>query len=238
MQVRNLMHRVLVPLAFTLVLGEGHPAASQDIDPEIVRATAGEWLAAPVDGSPGCRMTLTTEGAIGGYGIEGAEEACAKTVPLLVDAAAWNFGDNGQIILIDPLRKVLVRFDEQEGSPHRSNDGTHLFFLQGAPKGLDAVPTPDSLAGEWALKRPKGEVLCTVTLGKDSLEDETHTLSPSGDCVSAVSKLKLFRWQQNGLSVSLLGKDGNSIAMDGVTPDRFEKTKEEGGKPLIMERKH
>lgn len=211
--------------------------AAQDIDPEIIRATTGEWLVAPADGKPGCRIRLTDGESIGGLAVEGAEEACASVLPAIGNAAAWNFGENGAIQLIDPVRKVIARFEEQEGGPHRTADNPPLLLLFEPPAGLKAVPAPAAIAGTWTLARPEGETLCQLELKTEAEEDGTFPLSPSGDCASAVKKLKLHRWQIDGFGLSLLGEDGSSLSLVAVTPDRFDKAKEEGGKPLSMIRK-
>ena len=44
-------------------------AASAQVSPEIVKATAGEWLIAAQNGRPGCRVTLSAEQAIGGHAL-------------------------------------------------------------------------------------------------------------------------------------------------------------------------
>ncbi len=224
-------------LALVAALLHGHQAKAQDIDPSTIDATVGTWLVAPADGQPGCRLRLSREGAIGGFALDGAEDGCKGKVPQLVDAAAWNFGENAEIIFIDPLRKVLAHFEEVEGSPYRSIEEPRLLLLHEPPAGLDSVPTEKLVAGDWVLKRPKGEKLCDLTLKAEAADSDSYPLSPSGDCAKAVKKLKLFRYQLNGFSLSLLGEDGSAILMEETEPGHFEKSREEGGKPLVMERK-
>lgn len=224
-------------LAILASLAAFQGASAQDIDPGIVEAMTGTWLAAPADGSPGCRLVLSKEGAIGGFALEGPENACVGKVPALSDAAAWNFGENGELIFIDPLRKVLMRFEEQEGSPYRSIGEPQVLLLHEPPEALDRISTAAGLAGSWVLKRPGGTALCTLTLAADKADDDSYPLSPDGDCDAAVKKLKLFRFQLNGLSLTLMGEDGSSLALEEIKPGHFEKSKEEGGKPLVMERK-
>lgn len=234
--IRNRMRlAAIVPVLSCLAFGQ--TAGAQDIDPGIVDATTGTWLAAPADGSAGCRLTLSKEGAIGGFALEGQENACVGKVPALSDAAAWNFGENGELIFIDPLRKVLMRFEEQEGSPYRSIGEPQVLLLHEPPEALDRIPTAAGLAGSWVLRRPGGTALCTLTLAADETDDDSYPMSPAGDCDAAVKKLKLFRFQLNGLFLTLMGKDGSSLALEETMPGHFEKSKEEGGKPLVMERK-
>ncbi|MFB2607858.1 AprI/Inh family metalloprotease inhibitor, partial [Rhizobium phaseoli] len=106
------MLRLTIPAAVLLACA---PAAAQDIDLDILRAQAGTYLVAPENGGDGCRLTLETDLAIGGYSLSG-QDSCSKPLPALAEAAAWNFDGNGGLILIDPTRKVIARFVENEGS--------------------------------------------------------------------------------------------------------------------------
>ncbi|EJC78882.1 Protease inhibitor Inh [Rhizobium leguminosarum bv. trifolii WSM2297] len=210
-------------------------AYGQDIDPDILKAQAGTYLVVPEDGSVGCRMTLETDMAIGGYSVSG-QDACAKPLPALAAAAAWNLDGNGGLILIDPMRKVLARFVENEGSPLKTEDGKPL-LLTAAPDGVDHLPTFNSLAGRWTMQRPDGERLCGVTLDSNVGTDGNAALSPSGDCAANVAKLKLAVWHIEGFALTLMGGDGSSLGFDMRTDGNFDKSKQEGGKPLSLVRR-
>lgn len=206
-----------------------------DIDPEIVKNQAGTYLIAPENGAPGCTVTLETAEAIGGYTLSGAE-GCAKPLPVLVASYSWNFDGNGGVVLIDVTRKVLARFVESEGAPLKTDERTPLMLLA-APKGVDRLPTPGSLAGTWTLRRPDGEVLCKVALAGEVSKDGNARMSPSGDCLPAVAKLKLSSYQTNGFGLVLMGSDGETLSFDMQQDGDFEKAREAGGKPLLMTRK-
>ncbi|MDR9775133.1 AprI/Inh family metalloprotease inhibitor [Rhizobium hidalgonense] len=210
-------------------------AYGQDIDPDILKAQAGTYLVAPEDGRTGCRMTLETDMAIGGYSISG-QDACAKPLPALAEASSWNFDGNGGLILIDPTRKVIARFVENEGSPMKTEDGK-LFLLSAAPDGVDHLPTVNSLAGPWTMQRPDGERLCGVTLGSNVGTDGNAPLSLSGDCAANVAKLKLAVWHIGGFGLTLMGGDGSSLSFDMRADGNFDKSKQEGGKPLSLVRR-
>ncbi|NYJ09896.1 hypothetical protein GGI64_000915 [Rhizobium leguminosarum] len=227
----GLVFRLAACAAALLVCGQTY---GQDIDPDILKAQAGTYLVAPENGRAGCRMTLGTDMAIGGYSVSG-QEACAKPVPSLADAAAWNFDGNGGLILIDPTRKVLARFVENEGSPMKTEDGK-LFLLPAAPDGVDHLPTFDNLAGTWTMQRPDGERLCGVTLDGNVGADGNAPLSLSGDCAANVAKLKLAVWHIEGFALTLMGGDGSSLGFDMRSDGNFDKSKQEGGKPLSLVR--
>lgn len=224
----------LVALLLGLCLAGG--AAAEDVSPEILTALSGQWLAAPVSGMPGCRIRLSMDLSIGGHAVEGAEDNCSRVLPDLANSAAWALGENGALLLIDPERKVLARFEEREGGPYLSAEKGGIYLLKDPPGGVDAVPTATSLAGEWRLERPGGDVICRIKLSDIAADADTFPASPTGDCTKAVTSLELFRYQLDGFSLSLMGKDGQSLLMEQTAPGRFEKAREEGGKPLVMRR--
>jgi hypothetical protein len=179
-------------------------------------------------------MTLETDMAIGGYSLSG-QDSCAKPLPALAEAAAWNFDGNGGVILIDPTRKVLARFVENEGSPMKTKDSVPL-LLVAAPDGIDHLPTFRGLAGTWTMQRPDGERLCGVTLKGNAEANGNAPLSLSGDCAANVARLKLAVWHIEGFGLTLMGHDGSSLAFDMRADGNFDKSKEEGGKPLSLVR--
>ncbi|ANM16620.1 outer membrane lipoprotein [Rhizobium sp. N541] len=223
--------RLAAQAAALLFCGMAH---GQDVDPDILKAQAGTYLVAPEDGGAGCRMTLETDMAIGGHSLSG-QDACTKPLPALAEAAAWNFDGNGGIILIDATRKVLARFVENEGSPLKTQDGTPLLLIA-APDGIDRLPSVSSLAGIWTMQRPDGERLCGVTLDGHADADGNAPLSLSGDCAANVARLKLAVWHIEGFGLTLMGGDGSSLGFDMRADGNFDKSKEEGGKPLSLVR--
>ena len=229
--IRFILRRA-APAAALLFSGMAH---GQDIDPVILKAQAGTYLIAPADGATGCRLTLETDMAIGGYSLSG-QEACAKPLPAFAEAAAWNFDGNGGLILIDPVRKVLARFVENEGSPMKTEDGKPLLLIA-APDGVDHLPTFTSLAGMWTMQRPDGERLCSVTLDGNIGADGNAPLSLSGDCAANVAKLKLAVWRIDGFGLTLMGHDGSSLGFDMRADGNFDKSQQEGGKPLSLVRR-
>lgn len=227
------MFRLLVLAA----LGPGpHPAAAAgDIDPAIIAAQTGDFLVAPLDGADGCKLRLTSDVAIGGYAVTGAE-ACSKTLPALSEVAAWNFGENGSLLLIDVLRKVHARFEGSEGSPPLTDgeNGPRLALVP-AIEGISHLPAPANIKGAWQMKRPDGTLVCHVTFTDTADSGGNFALSTGDPCDGTVKKLKLRSWAANGLGIILLGEDGSSLAFTAA-PAGFEKDRSEGGKPLLLVR--
>lgn len=223
--------RLAASAATLLVCGAAY---GQEIDPDIIAAQAGTYLVAPEDGGAGCRITLETDMAIGGHSLSG-QDSCAKPLPALAEAAAWNFDGNGGLILIDATRKVLARFVENEGSPMKTEDGAPLLLLA-APDGINRLPTVASLAGAWTMQRPDGEKLCIVTLKGNAQADGNAPMSLSSDCAANVARLKLAVWHIDGFGITLMSHDGSSLAFDMRADGNFDKSKQEGGKPLSLVR--
>ncbi|NNG74664.1 AprI/Inh family metalloprotease inhibitor [Rhizobium laguerreae] len=223
--------RLVAPAAALLVCGLAY---GQGIDPDILKAQAGTYLVAPEDGATGCRLTLETGEAIGGHSVSG-QDSCIMPLPALAEAYSWNFDGNGGVILIDATRKVLARFVENEGQPMKTEDGAPLLLIA-APDGVDRLPTVASLAGTWAMQRPDGERLCGVTLNGRVDAEGNAPLSLSGDCAANVARLKLALWHIEGFGLTLMSLDGSSLGFDMRADGNFDKSKEEGGKPLSLVR--
>ncbi|MDO9415844.1 AprI/Inh family metalloprotease inhibitor [Pararhizobium sp.] len=225
----------LCALVLAAALASAAPAFSQDIDPGILDAQTGDWLVASEDGSPGCVLKLSKEQAIGGYSVAGAEQ-CKGSVAGIADAAAWNFDGNGGIILIDPIRKVLMRFIENEGFPLRTEESAGpVFDMVPVIKGVDRLPVAAAIKGEWLMKRPSGEILCKISLGDTRGEDENYPMKTAGACDTAVKKLDFSLWSASGLGITMMNTEGGSLSFV-ATPDGFDKAPEEGGKPLALVR--
>ncbi|MBX5010084.1 AprI/Inh family metalloprotease inhibitor [Rhizobium lentis] len=229
-----MIHMVRLTASAVALLACG-VAYAQDIDPDVLKAQAGTYLVAPEDGRAGCRMTLETDMAIGGYSLSG-QDSCIKVLPAFAEASAWNFDGDGGLILIDAVREVIARFVEDEGAPMKTEDGAPLLLIA-APDGVDRLPTYGSLAGAWTMRRPGGEKLCGVTLDGNVGADENAPLSLSGDCTAAVTGLKLTAWHIDGFRLTLMGDSGSSLSFDMRADGNFDKSKEEGGKPLSIVRR-
>lgn len=202
-------------------------------DDEIIQAQAGSWLLAPQDGSKGCRLTFDTADAAGGHALTGAE-ACATTLPAIAGARAWNIGDDGSLTILDAASKVLIRFQEEEGSPWESEDGNPMWLLP-ALGDIDHVPTASSLAGTWkVLQQPDGKSFCNITLSRDLDADGTPKMSVDKDCPADISDLKLTAWTLEGFGLVLMGDDGSAVSFDMRPDGNFQKSEEEEGDPLTL----
>jgi hypothetical protein len=223
----------LAACAAALIFFAGlHGAQAADADQ--IKAQTGNWLAAPQDGTKGCVLTFAATPVAGGYAVTGGA-GCSAPIPILSSAAAWNIGDDGSLSVLDAARKVLVSFGQDEGSPWETDEGEPLWLLP-ALGTFDHVPAPDSVAGTWSIQRPDGEKLCQIKLSTDKDEDGTTKMSPIGDCSPIVADLKLSLWALEGFGLVLMGNDGTSLSFDMKADGSFNKSAEDGGKPLMLVR--
>jgi Protease inhibitor Inh len=208
---------------------------AQAADADQLKAQAGSWLAAPQNGAKGCLLSFATTPAAGGYALTGAD-ACTAAIPALSKATAWTLGDDGTLSLLDAAQKVLVSFGQDEGSPWETEDGEPMWLLP-ALGTIDHVPTAENLAGNWTIQRPEGtQPLCAVKLTTDKDGDGTTKLSPNGDCVPEIKDMKLTLWALEGFGLVLMSDDGTSLSFDMKADGSFDRSLEDGGKPLKLVR--
>jgi hypothetical protein len=227
---RPRLPRARIAALVMLAAGMASPALSQS--EEIYRAQTGRWLIAATNGQPGCVVTLDAGRAIGGRVIRGAE-SCARTVPIIASAAAWDMGEG--VVLRDATRKTLATFSEDETAI--LTDSRQKLLMVPAVPGVDRLPHADAVFGRWEMRRPGGPPLCTVTFAERPTQAgaDTRPLTLAPGCDSAVSRLKLASWRIEGPHLMLYGPDGDSLGF-ALTAEGFAKRKAEGGRPLLMQR--
>ncbi|MBX9931327.1 MAG: protease inhibitor Inh/omp19 family protein [Methylobacterium sp.] len=215
--------------AVVVVLGSlGAPAQTL---PDHARDSLGEWLAAPEDGKPGCRLKLTSERTIGGWSAVPAPD-CSARLPKLAEASAWDY--EGGIRLFDATRRKVATFEEDETTllKTRVTDVPAILLVR-AKAGIDRAPSAAQVAGLWTMRRPGGTPLCAVTLGTEKQVGEGGTVLAAAPCDAAVAKLKLSRWQIEDFALMLYGGGDSSLRFE-PGPEGFVKA--EAGRPLEMVR--
>lgn len=223
----------LAAVSAAVILAAGQPARAAD--DELVKAQAGTWLLAPENGAKGCRLTFETGKTAGGYAISGAD-ACATALPALARASTWNFTDDGSLTISDATQKVLVRLQEEEGSPWES-EGADPMWLLPALGDVDHVPSAASLNGAWQVRQPDGKAICDVALSSETDKDGTSKMSPGSDCPANIADLKLSLWATEGFGLVLMGTDGSSLSFDMQPDGSFKTSDEEEGDPMLLVRK-
>lgn len=220
--------------AAAMLLG-GTPAFA--VDAEIVKATAGYWFLAEQPSGRGCNLNLLADESIGGMALE-APAGCKVRGQPVDDLATWNLDDGG-IVLIDALRKVLFRLEEEEDTSYAATTEAGPVALVPSFRGVVALPTAERAAGTWLLLRPGGKPLCTVTLNDEpqASGEGNLDLAVAPGCDKAIASLKLDGWMIEGVKLVLHGAGDRSLAFIDDGHDGFGKAPDETGKPLVMQRK-
>ncbi len=94
-------------LAAALAAGLTLPAAAQDSPPDY----AGPWTISGVtEGAEVCTIALGSEAAIGGWTLDVPQD-CVDRLAVPEDVAAWTLYPDGAIGFIDPMRRLLLKFE-------------------------------------------------------------------------------------------------------------------------------
>ena len=225
----------LAVAAASVVLALAGPAAAAEIDPAIIKSTAGYWFLAEAKSGSGCNLRLYADKAIGGHAVD-APRGCLVARQPAAAITAWNFDDNGLMILLDPTRHVLFHLKEQEHGAWTEDAPDGNFSLTPSERGVVAIPVSSELVGTWVLKRPDGPDLCRVTLAGTPPPGggESFALSVAADCDPAITGLALTTWRIEGAAVVLHGAGGRSLAFLADGKSGLAKAPREGGRPLLM----
>jgi hypothetical protein len=85
------------------------PMDVKELDPSMLNDVYGAWEIRDKSGKKRCRFTLSKEPTIGGSQIDIAP-GCDKTFPIMADISAWRLLEGWGIDLVDPMRKIRIRF--------------------------------------------------------------------------------------------------------------------------------
>jgi hypothetical protein len=85
------------------------PMDVKDLDPAMLNDIYGAYEIRDKGGKKRCRITLLKEPGIGGNQVELAP-GCDKAFPVMADISAWRLLEGWGIDLVDPLRKIRIRF--------------------------------------------------------------------------------------------------------------------------------
>jgi hypothetical protein len=86
------------------------PLDEKSADPAMVADMYGTWEIRDKSGKKRCRITLQKEFTIGGYQVDKAP-GCEKAFPVMEDISAWRLLQGWSIDLVDPIRRIRIRFE-------------------------------------------------------------------------------------------------------------------------------
>ena len=88
----------------------GTPLDVPKLEPAMQADIYGVWEIRDKSGKKRCRITLLKEFTIGGYEAQPAP-GCEKAFPVMADISAWRLLEGWTIDLVDPIRRVRIRFE-------------------------------------------------------------------------------------------------------------------------------
>ena len=143
------MKRAALAVALAAVAQPAHaydfeplkPLDTREVDPALVKGAFGAYEIRDKAGKKRCRIVLTQQQAIGGYGVELAPD-CAKAFPVMADIAGWRLLESWTIDLIDPLRKTRVRFSTPDARYVPSGNPVDIAGMDELRKLPDAAAKP------------------------------------------------------------------------------------------------
>ena len=205
----RLMSRRLIAFlvcALSAGLAQAQPApAVTDAANEMV----GAWELSNADRDRRCPMTFSVDAAPGGFKLE-LDPTCATAFPQLKGIAAWLFGRNDVLRLIDGRGAPLIEFTEVEsGLFEGERKGEGLFFLQTQAAIKAEARSVDDVIGNWKMLRELDKTLCTLTLSKEASGDETYKLIVRPGCDPAITAFGLSTWRLDRDQIVLSGRGGN-----------------------------
>jgi Protease inhibitor Inh len=196
----------LIAILGTLV-GAPSPAAAQGGPSDAAKAMVGTWELSNADRDRTCTINFKLGAGAGNYPLE-PSKGCASAFPPIRDIAAWTFGRNDMLLLVDAKGTTLLELLEVEGGMFeglRPNEGR--YFLQNAAvAAATRDKTADQMFGEWAFSRG-GRLICGVTLENTARDADSFALSVKPGCDQLVTRFGPAAWKMDrGQLIVVSGK--------------------------------
>jgi hypothetical protein len=198
-----------------LALATAAPAAEPT--PAWAKPYIGAWtLSGAGEGGFVCGFKVLPEPGVGGMQVE-MSPACRKNFPV-EDAAAFTEGRNHELLLIDPLRRPVLRFRPAGGdwtAARPKLDGDDIVLMHVDPDDIlhDQVT--------WSLSGPDNAQACGFTMGFAKHSHSAGTLRRAGRCDPRFAALKPVRWRRDKGTITLLDKAGKAL-MTLKGPDKAD----------------
>ncbi len=215
----------LASLCMTGVALAQKPAAYPASLGDSAKAMIGTWEFSNADRDKICTVTFKTDPSPVGFKLE-FDANCASLFPLVSGVAGWNFPENDLLRLLDARGKALVEFSEvEDGIYEAPTPGIGVLFLQN-PAGAGAPPKPpEQVAGNWAIVRGSGKLLCQLTLAVTAAQDGL-ALTVKPGCDPAIARLNLALWRIDRDELMLVPARGNPWRFEEVDANSWRRIPE------------
>jgi Protease inhibitor Inh len=203
---------------------------------ETVKAMIGTWEMSNSDRDRSCTLTFRLDPAAVGYSVD-VEKACADQFPALRDVAAWSFGKNDTLLLLDKRRAPILEMLEVEVGMFeglRPNEGR--YFLQNAAvAAATRDKTPDQMFGTWAFTGGTGKPICTVTLGDTAADADSFALKLAPGCDQLITRFGPAAWKMDRGQLVVLSGKGQIWRFEESDSTTWRRIPE-GRQPLLLAR--
>lgn len=112
------------------------PLDEKSVDPTLVADMYGTWEIRDKSGKKRCRITFGKESIIGGYQVDKAP-GCEKAFPVMDDISAWRLLQGWSIDLVDPIRRIRIRFETPDNRYVPFGDPKDIAGIYGIVKVKD-----------------------------------------------------------------------------------------------------
>src|SRR5499426_4407903 len=178
----------------------GSPAAQAQSD--AAKAMVGAWELSNADRDRTCTVNFKLGPSSASYPIE-LDSKCQSVFPAIRGIAAWTFGRNDNLLLVDAAGKQVLELLEVEAGMYeglRPNEGR--YFLQNAAVAAASRDRPaDDLFGEWAFVRGAGpnpgKPICAVTLANEAADAENFKVVPKPGCDQQITRFGPVAWRMD-----------------------------------------
>ncbi|MBI2716319.1 MAG: AprI/Inh family metalloprotease inhibitor [Rhizobiales bacterium] len=202
-------------IGLAVVVGAPAWAQSTATLGDSAKAVIGNWEFSNADRDKICTATFKSDPSKVGFKVE-FDANCPTLFALVSDVAGWNFPDNDLLRLLDAQGKALVEFSEvEDGIYEAPTPGVGVLFLQKAGAAGPPPKLSEQVAGNWAIMRGSGKLLCSLTLATTPLRDDL-ALTVKPGCDAAIVRVGFTQWRMDRGELVLVSTRGISWRFEEV----------------------
>jgi hypothetical protein len=173
--------------------------ATAQAQTDAAKAMVGAWELSNADRDRTCTVNFKLGASSASYPIE-LDRKCGEVFPAIRTIAAWTFGRNDNLLLVDAAGKPMLELLEVEAGMYeglRPNEGR--YFLQNAAVAAASRDRPaDDLFGEWAFVRGgTSKPICAVTLANEAADTENFKVTTKPGCDQLITRFGPTAWRMD-----------------------------------------
>jgi hypothetical protein len=220
-----MQYDLALALFATLIVSDAQAQQPSPAQIEAFKAMIGKWEMSNADRDRTCIITFRADPAGTAFKLE-MDKACPGRMPEVKDVVAWTIGGGLDLVrLLDSKGKPVMEFTEVEsGTYEAQRPGEGVFFMQTAaatpnPVGLAA----DQMAGDWAVVRGSGKVICTITLTNTGPGPNNFSLKLKPGCDAFVTRFSPSTWHMDRGELVLKSAKGQFWRFEESKPTNWSR---------------